>query len=87
MATGHYARRNRSRDGAGGPVLFRGADPAKDQSYFLYGLSASQLDYCCFPLGSMTKSEVRTLVRDLNLPNAQAKESQDVCFVPSGFIA
>ena len=84
MATGHYARRNRGRDGAGGPALFRGADPAKDQSYFLYGLSAEQLDYCCFPLGSMTKSEVRTLVRELDLPNAQAKESQDVCFVPPG---
>lgn len=84
MATGHYARRNRSRTGAGGPVLFRGADPAKDQSYFLYGLSAEQLDYCCFPLGNMTKDEVRALVRDLDLPNAQAKESQDVCFVPPG---
>ena len=84
MATGHYARRNRSRGGAGGPVLFRGADPAKDQSYFLYGLSAEQLDFSCFPLGNMTKNDVRTLVRGLDLPNAQAKESQDVCFVPPG---
>lgn len=83
MATGHYARRNRS-SGGSGPVLFRGADPAKDQSYFLYGLSAEQLDRCCFPLGNMTKNEVRTLVRELDLPNAQAKESQDVCFVPPG---
>ena len=84
MATGHYARRNRSRNEAEGPILFRGADPVKDQSYFLYGLSAEQLEYCCFPLGNMTKNEVRVLVRDLNLPNAQAKESQDVCFVPPG---
>lgn len=83
MATGHYVRRNRRKSGAG-PVLFRGADPAKDQSYFLYGLSAEQVDYCCFPLGNMTKNEVRSLVRDLALPNAQAKESQDVCFVPPG---
>ena len=54
MATGHYVRRNRGAEGRG-PVLFRGADPAKDQSYFLYGLSEEQLDFSCFPLGNMTK--------------------------------
>ena len=83
MATGHYARRNRASDSAG-PVLFRGADPAKDQSYFLCGLSPDQLDFACFPLGWMTKDAVRGLVRELDLPNVRAKESQDVCFVPPG---
>ena len=83
MATGHYVRRNRGAEGRG-PVLFRGADPAKDQSYFLYGLSEEQLDFSCFPLGNMTKDSVRALVRELDLPNVQAKESQDVCFVPPG---
>ena len=83
MATGHYVRRNRGRENSG-PVLFRGADPAKDQSYFLYGLSAEQIDFSCFPLGNMTKDAVRALARELDLPNVQAKESQDVCFVPPG---
>ena len=79
VATGHYARVNREI-----PALFRGADPAKDQSYFLCGLSSAQIRRCCFPLGSMRKSEVRERVRALGLPNASAPESQDVCFVPPG---
>lgn len=76
MATGHYVRLTRREP----PQIFRGADPAKDQSYFLYGLSDSQLLRACFPLGSFRKEEIRGLVRELGLPNASDPESQDICF-------
>lgn len=77
VATGHYARMETER---GAPVLFRGADRRKDQSYFLFSLDRSQLETALFPLGGMTKADVRALARDLGLPNSESPESQDACF-------
>lgn len=79
IATGHYARV--VRDEVGGHVsLFRGADVRKDQSYFLFALSHSQLAHTLFPLGAMKKSDVREQARRLGLPVADRPESQDICF-------
>lgn len=78
LVTGHYASLQSLPSGHKG--LFRGADRKKDQSYFLFGLTQEQLDFSCFPLGGMTKDQVRTIVTDLNLPNASDPESQDICF-------
>lgn len=79
VATGHYARITRS----GSRVkLRRGADPWKDQSYFLYRLTPAQLKGVLFPVGSYRKSEVRALAARLGLPSAARAESQEVCFVP-----
>ena len=78
LATGHYARIIEQDDG---PALLRGVDPAKDQSYFLYRLTESQLNALSFPLGAMTKPEVREHARRLNLPLAEKQESQEICFV------
>lgn len=79
LATGHYARIER------GPRsicrLYRGADPRKDQSYFLARLSQQQLQRACFPLGTMTKSEVKALARRKGFSPAAESESQDVCFI------
>jgi len=79
LATGHYARVET--DGAGMRRLYRGADPQKDQSYFLARLSQQQLQRAIFPLGTMTKTEVRALAHQKGLQPAAASESQDVCFV------
>jgi tRNA-uridine 2-sulfurtransferase len=81
LATGHYVRRV---EGAGGPELHRGADPARDQSYFLFGTTAEQLDYLRFPLGTLPKARVRELAAELGLPVAAKPDSQDICFVPDG---
>jgi tRNA-uridine 2-sulfurtransferase len=82
IATGHYAR---IRDGADGrPRLLRGVDHAKDQAYFLWGLPAELLPRLMFPLGELTKSEVRERARELGLITAEKPESQEICFVPSG---
>jgi tRNA-specific 2-thiouridylase len=78
VATGHHARITRSEEG---PALLRGADPDKDQSYFLFALSAEQLDAACFPVGRMTKQQVRQEARRRGLPNAERVESQDACLV------
>jgi tRNA-specific 2-thiouridylase len=79
VATGHYARV--SSDPATGHVsLQRGVDAGKDQSYFLFALSQSQLSRTLFPLGEMYKSAVREKARQLNLPAAERPESQDICF-------
>jgi tRNA-specific 2-thiouridylase len=79
IATGHYARVARhSEDGR--ISLLRGADRAKDQSYFLFALSQRQLAHTLFPLGEMQKTEVRAVARRLNLPAAERPESQDICF-------
>ncbi len=80
LATGHYARIER--DGSGLPLLKKGIDNGKDQSYFLYRLSRSQMERVLFPLGGMHKTDVRKLARDLALPAAERAESQEVCFVP-----
>jgi tRNA-uridine 2-sulfurtransferase len=79
VATGHYARIVRE-EGDGRVSLFRGADSAKDQSYFLFALSHDQLAHLLFPLGEMHKSDVRKLARTLGLPVADRLESQDICF-------
>lgn len=82
LATGHYARREQ--DGEGRPILRRGADPAKDQSYFLAGLAPDQLAAVRFPLGNACKHEVREEARRLDLPTATAADSQDACLVAPG---
>lgn len=81
LATGHYARV--LLDGKTGRyVLSRSADHNKDQSYFLYRLDQKRLSMSMFPLGDMTKAEVRDIARKLGLPSAEREESQEVCFVP-----
>jgi tRNA-specific 2-thiouridylase len=89
VATGHYARLRRDEE-TGRYRLLAGVDRAKDQSYFLFGLTQEQLSRSVFPLGEMTKEEVRTVARARNLPVAEKPESQEICFVPSrsyrGFI-
>jgi tRNA-uridine 2-sulfurtransferase len=82
VATGHYARI--SRDAAGRYHLLRAADSSKDQSYFLFTLGQAELSRTLFPLGAMTKSEVRARARALGLANADKPESQEICFVPDG---
>jgi tRNA-specific 2-thiouridylase len=83
IATGHYARIDR--DPASGRYLLRkGVDESRDQSYFLFGLTQNQLSRSSFPLGNMTKAEVRLLAAELQLPVAQKPESREICFVPDG---
>lgn len=79
VATGHYARVVRD-ESTFHASLFRGADPAKDQSYFLFSLSQDQLAHALFPLGEMHKTEVRERARQLGLAAAERPESQDICF-------
>tara|TARA_A100001391_G_scaffold101953_4_gene67865 strand:+ start:45967 stop:47124 length:1158 start_codon:yes stop_codon:yes gene_type:complete len=81
LATGHYVRRE---DSAEGPLLLRATDPARDQSYFLYGTTSAQLDYLRFPLGGLPKPEVRRLAESAGLAVATKPDSQDICFVPDG---
>ena len=82
VATGHYARTGR--DASGRVVLKRGKDREKDQSYFLYDLTAEQLASARFPVGELTKEEVRDRARRAGLPTADKQESQEICFVPPG---
>ncbi len=78
VATGHYAR-------AAGGALRRGLDPAKDQSYFLWGIARDVLDRLLLPVGGLTKPETRAVARRLGLDVVSEKvESQDICFVPDG---
>src|SRR6201987_1532563 len=83
LATGHYARVS-----SGGPrgrwLLKRPADHSKDQTYFLFGLTQEQLSRTLFPLGDMTKPEVRELARKHGLALAEKPDSQEICFVPGG---
>ncbi|MBZ5522281.1 MAG: tRNA 2-thiouridine(34) synthase MnmA [Acidobacteriia bacterium] len=81
LATGHYARREA---GDHGPELHRAKDLSRDQSYFLFATTPDQLDFLRFPLGPMTKSEVRGHATRLGLPVAEKPDSQDICFVPDG---
>jgi tRNA U34 2-thiouridine synthase MnmA/TrmU len=81
MATGHYARI--ARDG-GRWLLLKALDADKDQSYVLYGMTQEELSGTLFPLGGLTKGEVRELCAQAGLPNARKPESQDICFVPDG---
>ena len=82
LATGHYARVLPGLDGQ--LELHAGVDPGKDQSYVLYHLDQERLSRILFPLGEMTKPEVRALAHELHLPVAAKKESMEICFVPRG---
>lgn len=79
IATGHYA--GIEMDGAGAPALVRAVDRTKDQSYFLGSLKREYLPRIKFPLHTLTKSQVREIGRKYSLPNADKRESQDICFV------
>jgi len=81
LATGHYVRRVVRGTAA---ELHKGADPHRDQSYFLYGTTRDQLDFLRFPLGPLAKSEVRKLAEEAGLTVAAKPDSQDICFVPDG---
>jgi len=81
IATGHYVRVEHGPAGSG---LLRGLDERKDQSYFLWGLPREMLPRLLFPLGALTKAEVRDRARKLSLATAEKPESQEICFVPSG---
>ena len=82
IATGHYARVRRD-EATGRFRLFAGRDRSKDQSYFLFGLNQEQLSRSLFPLGELSKEEVREIARRKSLPVAEKPESQEICFVPS----
>lgn len=83
MATGHYARldydsaKKRFR-------LMKGLDPVKDQSYFLWGIPPERLEKVRFPIGDLAKTDTRKLAREMGLPVAEKRESQDICFIPDG---
>jgi len=81
LATGHYVRRTMGPDG---PELHRAADPARDQSYFLFTTTRAELDFLRFPLGGFAKGEIRALARHFGLAVAEKPDSQDICFVPRG---
>lgn len=79
VATGHYARRRTLSEG--GAAILRGADPNKDQSYFLALMTRTQVSHALFPTGEMLKPEVRATARRFNLPVAEKKDSQGICFL------
>jgi tRNA-specific 2-thiouridylase len=81
LLTGHYVQRL---EGPGGPELHKGADPAKDQSYFLWATTAAQLAYLRFPLGGLSKPETRREAERFGLAVAAKPDSQDICFVGGG---
>ena len=83
LATGHYARIEYSED-RGRWLLLRGRDVSKDQSYFLFGLTQEQLSRTLFPLGNMSKPQVRELAHQYGLALAEKPDSQEICFVPGG---
>ena len=82
IATGHYARVEKSPPQADRYILKKGIDQKKDQSYVLFSLTQEQLSRALFPLGTMTKDEVRQKARNLNLRTMDKQESQEICFVP-----
>lgn len=83
VATGHYARVEYNQ-ASGRYILRKGRDLTKDQSYFLFEMTQKQLAAAVFPLGEMTKAEVREIARTLGLNTAEKPESQEICFVPDG---
>ena len=83
IATGHYARIAFDAQ-AGRYLLLKGLDPSKDQSYVLFNLTQDQLAHTLFPLGVLTKKEVRAIAQGKAFVNAQKAESQDICFIPDG---
>jgi len=82
IVTGHYVQNECNENGR--YLLKKGADAAKDQSYVLYSLSQEQLKHSVFPLGEMTKSQVREIAFDMGFDNANKSDSQDICFIPDG---
>jgi tRNA-specific 2-thiouridylase len=85
LATGHYARIEKSRRGK--YILKRGRDGNKDQSYFLCQLTQEQLSRTMFPVGNLTKDEVRKIAREMGLPAMARPESQEICFIPDNDLA
>ena len=83
IATGHYARIRQDTQ-TGRYLLYKAADPMKDQSYFLASLTQEQLAHVCFPLGELTKEQVRQIAQEQGFINARKRDSQDICFVPDG---
>ena len=83
VATGHYAQIRRDPD-SGRYLLYKAADRAKDQTYFLYSLTQHQLEHTLFPLGGLTKVEARDIAESQGFVTARKKDSQDICFVPDG---
>ncbi len=83
VVTGHYAC-IRQDPATGRYGLYKAADPAKDQSYFLYSLTQPQLAHIRFPLGPLTKEEAREIARQQGFLNARKRDSQDICFIPDG---
>lgn len=83
IATGHYAQISKN-ENTGRYELKKAADTTKDQTYVLYSLTQEQLSHTLFPLGSMTKSEVRALAEENGFTNAKKSDSQDICFIPDG---
>ena len=83
VATGHYCRKETVQDAEGRTIhrILAGTDPNKDQSYFLCQLSQNQLSRAMFPIGDIVKPEVRRLAREADLPSADKKDSQGLCFV------
>lgn len=81
VSTGHYVRMEKSRQGSG-RALLRGRDPLRDQSYFLHRLKKPVVSRAMFPLGELTKEEVRKLARKMALPASSAPESREICFIP-----
>ena len=83
VATGHYARILPD-ENSGRYLLYKAADRAKDQTYFLYGLTQHQLEHTLFPLGGLTKNQAREIAESQDFVNARKRDSQDICFVPDG---
>ena len=83
VVTGHYARLCRD-EITGRTLLYTAPDKAKDQSYFLAGLTQQQLSHTLFPLGNLTKEQVRAIAQEQGFLNARKKDSQDICFIPDG---
>ncbi len=82
LVTGHYVRKDFDKNGK--PVIKRGVDFTKDQSYYLFTTTPQQLAYADFPLGDLTKNQTRELAKEMGLHIHAKKDSQDICFVPDG---
>ena len=83
VVTGHYAQIKQN-EATGRYILYKAADPSKDQSYVLYSLTQEQLAHTLFPLGELSKSEAREIAEAQGFINARKRDSQDICFVPDG---
>lgn len=83
LATGHYARLSQD-TGSGRWLLYKALHPEKDQSYVLYSLTQHQLSHSLFPLGELSKDEIRTIAAANHLISAHKRDSQDICFIPDG---